>query len=719
MKKYLNTNENFKAAAVFFMLFVSISSFAHFGSKGPFGGIITCSTTAADTVYFGTAEGGVYESTSAALVGWRPRPVGLKSGKITALAHSGKYLYAATADSGIFVFNGSDNSGNRYWNKVNNGLTNLNATSLLAINATTLLAGTTNGIFITTNGGTSWTAANGGLHHLHVTQFAKIQNKIFITTEDGGIYVFDDTGTNWVDFNDTNTDHINETDELSANASTDELMVLNENGLFLATAVSTTATPVYTSVFANLPSDIVIQSVYNDGTSWYLSTDQGVFVSSNGTISWAALNAGLPAVQVNTIVSFKGGLVCGTVDKGIYKTALPFTAWTVMNVGFNNLRTTAMHTSGTGFIAVATENGVYVSNDIAANYKTANNGLVDSLHVNDLIMGESFLFAATQNDGVYVTPDSGKHWSAATTGLATLDIKKLFYSDNTLYAIDADNAIYHSPLTSINWSPLQTGLPVNAEPTAMAFYGNNILLGTLGQGIFIRTTTGSSWSAYNSGLTDLNVTSVTVMANKIYAGTDGSGVFISDSAKANIHWSATASTANAIWHTTAMNLNGSKIQAMAAYGGYVWASYKGGLLASSDEGVTWIEGGNQFNLPSFTDVVKINFVTTRVFVSTENNGLYSNALTELPTVVTGLRNASVNTDALQIYPNPTAGSFALNTSNIKGQISQVTIFDHAGNVKNRFNTLQDLYTVDYTQGMYVVQVNTAEGAVYTQKMIIQ
>lgn len=701
------------------MLSVSISSFAHFGSKGPFGGTVTCSITAADTVYIGTAEGGVYESTSTALVGWRPRPVGLKSGKITALAHTGKFLYAATADSGIFVFNGYDpgSSSNRYWNKVNTGLTDLHVTSLLAISTTTLLAGTSSGIFITTNGGALWTAANGSLHHLHVTQFAKIQNKIFIAAEDGGVYVFDDTGTDWVDFNDTHTDHVNGTNALSANASTDELMVLNENGLFLTTSVSTTAAPVYTSVFANLPSDIIIQTIYNDGTSWYLSTDQGIFVSATGTISWSALNTGLPAVQVNTVISFKGGLVCGTVNKGIYKASLPFTAWTIMNVGFNNLKTTAMHTSGAGFVVAATENGIYVSNDIAANYEVSNNGLIDSLHVNDLIMGESFLFAATQNGGVYVTPDSGKHWSAVTTGLATLNIKKLFYADNTLYAIDANNQIYRSSLASISWSPMQTGLPVNAKPTAMAFYGNNILLGTLGQGIFIRTTTGSSWNSYNSGLSDWNVTSVTVMENKIYAGTDGSGVFISDSAKAAIHWSATAPTS--IWHTTTMHLNSSKIQAMAAYGGYVWTSCAGALLASSDEGATWIEGGTQFNLPSFTDVVKINFVTTRVFVSTENNGLYSNGLSELPPVVTGLRNSSVNTDALEIYPNPTAGSFTLNTSNIKGQIAQVTIFDHSGNVKNRFNGLQELYTVDYTQGLYVVQVNTTAGAVYTQKMIIQ
>jgi len=88
------------------MLFISIfsiSSNAHFGSKGPFGGTITCTTIVGETVYMGTAEGGMYESTTAALVFWKARPVCLKSCKVTAIAYSGIRLYAATADSGIFV----------------------------------------------------------------------------------------------------------------------------------------------------------------------------------------------------------------------------------------------------------------------------------------------------------------------------------------------------------------------------------------------------------------------------------------------------------------------------------------------------------------------------------------------------------------------------------------------------------------------------------------
>ncbi len=197
-------------------------------------------------------------------------------------------------------------------------------------------------------------------------------------------------------------------------------------------------------------------------------------------------------------------------------------------------------------------------------------------------------------------------------------------------------------------------------------------------------------------------------------------MLVSDSTLASINWTATASTQTAITHTALMNLNGMKIQAMTSYAGYVWASYKGGLLASSDGGVTWIAAGNQFNLPSYTDVSKITFVTTRVFVTTENNGLYSNALSEIPGIVTGIFNpTAANTSALTVAPNPNSGSFKLNTDNVSGTITGIVIYDYAGNVKDTFDGTQTQFDLNYKQGMYVVLIKTDTDAVYTQKIVVQ
>ena len=126
------------------LLLNSKATFAQFNSKGPFGGSVSCSIAVDTSVYVGTLNGGVFQSTTSQLLAWRPLVVGLKSGKITALTYSGLDLFAATADSGIYVYNGYVGT-NRYWVKINNGLNNLKIKSLLALDSTTILAGTDGG----------------------------------------------------------------------------------------------------------------------------------------------------------------------------------------------------------------------------------------------------------------------------------------------------------------------------------------------------------------------------------------------------------------------------------------------------------------------------------------------------------------------------------------------------------------------------------------------
>lgn len=273
-------------------------------------------------------------------------------------------------------------------------------------------------------------------------------------------------------------------------------------------------------------------------------------------------------------------------------------------------------------------------------------------------------------------------------------------------------------LNGSTWNSIQTGLPNNTLLTSMAFYGNKILLGTLGQGVFTREVASGTWVAVNNGLTNLNVTAVATNGNKLFAGTDGAGVFVANLDAGN--WMQTAPVS--IPHTTLMGLNGSKIQDMTYYGGYIFASYRGGLVASSDNGQSWIAGGNQFNLPSYTNVYKISFVTTRVFVSTENNSVYSNALSELPTVTSVKDINPVLNASIQLFPNPSHGQFAIQLKDVKARIEAVHIYDQQGKMlKNviNVNELQQIKTVEkLSSGVYFVQVRTNAGFA-VKRMIVQ
>ncbi len=611
------------------MLLITQISFAHFGSKGPFGGTVTCGIAYDTLVYIGTAEGGVYQSTNSAITSWSPKPVGLKSGKINSIAHSGRYIFVATADSGVFRFTGFVGS-DRYWEKTNTGLTNLKIKSLIAIDSITVLAGTDGGgLFKTTNKGASWAAISSvSLNNAVVTAMAKAGSRIFLSTLAGGIFKSDDHGDSWQSFNDVNTMNIGGSATLSYNASSDELMVLNSNGLFLAAAASTANTAVFNSVGAPLNADV--RSISNNGTKWFLATNKGVYASVTGTISFATFNTSLSVLDVNVVVPFQSKLVAGSNRGGIFKSTNG-TSWTAANNGFNNLGTSALFTNGTALVIAATEKGVHVSNDLAASYKILNKGLTDSLNVTDLTLFGTKLLASTKYGGVFVSADTAKNWVAFNADLGSLSIKKIIPSASFAYLITTTNEIYRSDLVN-GWSLVQTGLPVNVNPTSLAFYEDKIILGTYGNGVYTKNETSGDWTSFGTGLSNANVTAVAALVKasgtKLFAGTDGSGVFVADATSGT--WTATVAVS--IAHTVTMGLNGKKIQTLATYGGYVFASYKGGLLATKDAGKTWIAGGNQFNLPSYTNVNKISFVTTRVFVVTDNNGLYSNALSELDPV---------------------------------------------------------------------------------------
>lgn len=510
-----------------------------------------------------------------------------------------------------------------------------------------------------------------------------------LTTLNGGVFASNDKGNNWTNFNDANTLNIRETITLNYNATTNELAVVNKNGIFILANASTTTTLAYVLSQTGLATGTAIRSISNNGTNWYLATDKGLFSSTTGAMSWTNANSGLKTTDIMVVVPFRTSLVVGTNKEGVFKSPSNAIAWADNNVSFNNIVTYSMETSGVAVVVAATEKGVFVSTDLAATYVRSNKGLTDSLNVTYLKFLGSTLYASTKNGGVFASSDTGKTWVAVNSGLTSLNIVEIFASATNVYVLDANNNLFQA--VGLAWTPIQTGLPNNAVPTSMTFYGSKMLVGTLGQGVFSRDILSGTWTAANTGLTNLKVTSVTTNGPKIFAGTEGSGVFVSDITTVN--WKQAAPVS--IEHTVLMGLDGTKIQDLAFYGGYVFASYKGGLLATSDNGMTWIAGGNQFNLPSYTNVNKIGFVTTRVFVTTENNALYSNSLSELPIIISGVNdvNAALNAD-IKISPNPNNGSFSIDLTNLKATANSVSVYDNVGKLIERLTVnASDIMTV--------------------------
>ena len=116
-------------------------------------------------------------------------------GTVFSLTVSGKNLFAGTSD-GVYL---STNNGTS-WSVVGLTSTNVNA---LAISGANLFAGTNSGVFRSTNNGTNWTAVNTGLMNTQVMSLAVSGTNLIAGAYIGGIFLSTDNGTSWSAVNPT------------------------------------------------------------------------------------------------------------------------------------------------------------------------------------------------------------------------------------------------------------------------------------------------------------------------------------------------------------------------------------------------------------------------------------------------------------------------------------------------------------------------------------
>jgi hypothetical protein len=273
---------------------------------------------------------------------------GPSGGGVTCFAVDGSNLFAGTYN-GVFL---STNNGTS-WTAVNTGLTNTIVLSL-AVNGSNLFAGTDGGgVFFSTNDGASWTAVNTGLTNTIVLSLAVSASNLFAGTFRGGVFLSTNNGTSW-------------------------------------TAVNTGLTSTFVNAFAVSASNL------------FAGTGDGVFLSTDNGTSWTAVNAGLTNTGVKSLAVNDSNLFAGTDDGGVFLSTDNGTSWTTANNGLTTGYVSALAVSGTNLFA-GTDGGVFLSTNNGTSWTEVNTGLTNTF-VNALAVNGSNLFAGTDGGGVWRRP---------------------------------------------------------------------------------------------------------------------------------------------------------------------------------------------------------------------------------------------------------------------------------------------------------------------------
>ena len=233
---------------------------------------------------------------------------------VQSLAVIDKNLFAGT-ENGVFLTTNNGTS----WTKVNTGLADTGISALASI-GTNLFASTSSGVFLTTNNGTGWKQVNNGLTATSIRSLATVGTSLFASTFGSGIFVTTDNGSNWI----------------SANGS----VFQNAYVALLAGAG--------TSIFAATTSDNIIYRSTDNGATWQKADSgisganaivqsgtnliaggvSGVFLSTNNAVSWNPLTTtwGLQNTQVIGFAT-SGSNVYGVGDAQVLLGANNGTNW--------------------------------------------------------------------------------------------------------------------------------------------------------------------------------------------------------------------------------------------------------------------------------------------------------------------------------------------------------------------------------------------------------
>ena len=155
-----------------------------------------------------------------------------------------------------------------------------------------------------------------------------------------------------------------------------------------------------------------------------------------------------------------------------------------------------------------------------------------------------------------------------------------------------NHGVYKSEDGGMSWENINQGILAGAY-RALAIHPVNpqVIYAGGAKGVYMTKDGGNTWTAQNSGLNYRSVGSLSIRGSKIYAGSRGGGVYVSDiNVDYTLDWTATGGPKPEIYNI--------QIAVDPTNSNVIYASsYPGGMFKTEDAGETWKD--KNFFLPSF------------------------------------------------------------------------------------------------------------------------
>ncbi len=447
--------------------------------------------------------------------------------------------------------------------------------------STVFAAPSYNGIYRSTDNGFHWFAS--GLASNDINHIFSEGNFVF-AYNNNYLLRSGDNGDTWTDLNFNNIINCSTTKGnfiflgfSGSSMSQDTLLKSSDNGNSWVKANSGISSSTINSLAAN---DKYLFASVNGFV--YRSSDTGRSWNQY-FVSGLPLNEGFRSmVTIDSIV-----LGISNSTSGIYRSTNDGINWT--KFGFDTTYITSIVKKGniiflvnSGLVGIK-QKGIYRSDDTGKSWICQNTNLI-SHEISTIANNSQYIFAGTQL-GVSTSSTNGNSWTVTNSGLKTVDIDDIVSLDNYLYSSNfgfsdyPGAGIYFSSNFGNTWVKDDLGLTLTKIDCLAADKNTHrVYAGTFGGGVFYKDIVNNPWTPVNTGLTELNVVSLAVDVDRIYAGMYLDGIFTSTDGGQN--WDNTFDGGRI--YKIAVGLN-----AVYALQASTFGLPKRWIWKSTDKGLTW------------------------------------------------------------------------------------------------------------------------------------
>lgn len=324
---------------------------------------------------------------------------------------------------------------------------------------------------------------------------------------------------------------------------------------------------------------IHISAIFAHNNQLYATTPCGLHTSDGTTLRWT-----LKATFAIDAYDLEGDILYfGGQNMGIQRLDLTDQSFTSERNGLEGAHVVAIKNGGTCLYAGVDNSGFYKSQGYTSQGNFFNAGLPARVirvppaqgggnlyrtHVTSIETMGNFLFCGTHR-GLYRSDATNIAWSALTNGLPADSVQVIKEIDGILY-VCTGNDLYSSTDNGNAWTRLY-----EAESMISSIHkaANTLYMGTYGSGIYRSVNNGASWEAFNAGLDDLTVTTITSLGTSLICGTMTTGIFVNNGNN---------------WFSSSKGIICSTIMSMINTGSSIVANDEGNVFTLSGAANSWV-----------------------------------------------------------------------------------------------------------------------------------